>query len=230
MENTLAAKTAHKAGERILGTDPVSGKQVSVKIGRFGPVAQIGTAEDEEKPRFAQVKKEMSIETITLEEALELFKLPRTLGEYEGKNVVVGAGRFGPYIQKNGLYASLPKTMDPMTVTLEEAIELLQKKQEAEAQKHIKKFEEEPELEILNGRYGPYIAYKGSNYKIPKDIIPQDLNLQACLEIVKLQSDKETGKSKRTAKVTKPTAKSTTKTSKATKAATTKATSTAKKK
>ena len=169
MENTLAAKTAHKAGERILGTDPVSGKQVSVKIGRFGPVAQIGTAEDEEKPRFAQVKKEMSIETITLEEALELFKLPRTLGEYEGKNVVVGAGRFGPYIQNNGLYASLPKTMDPMTVTLEEAIELLQKKQEAEAQKHIKKFEEEPELEILNGRYGPYIAYKGSNYKIPKD-------------------------------------------------------------
>ena len=230
MENTLAAKTAHKAGERILGTDPVSGKQVSVKIGRFGPVAQIGTAEDEEKPRFAQVKKEMSIETITLEEALELFKLPRTLGEYEGKNVVVGAGRFGPYIQNNGLYASLPKTMDPMTVTLEEAIELLQKKQEAEAQKHIKKFEEEPELEILNGRYGPYIAYKGSNYKIPKDIIPQDLNLQACLEIVKLQSDKDTSKSKRTAKATKATAKSTTKTSKATKAATTKATSTAKKK
>ena len=220
VENTLAAKTAHKAGERILGTDPVSGKQVSVKIGRFGPVAQIGTAEDEEKPRFAQVKKEMSIETITLEEALELFKLPRTLGKYEGKNVVVGAGRFGPYIQNNGLYASLPKTMDPMTVTLEEAIELLQKKQEAEAQKHIKKFEEEPELEILNGRYGPYIAYKGSNYKIPKDIIPQDLNLQACLEIVKLQSDKDTGKSKRTAKAvkatktTKTTAKATAKTSK----------------
>ena len=165
----------------------------------------------------------MSIETITLEEALELFKLPRTLGEYEGKNVIVGAGRFGPYIQNNGLYASLPKTMDPMTVTLEEAIELLQKKQEAEAQKHIKKFEEEPELEILNGRYGPYIAYKGSNYKIPKDIIPQDLNLQACLEIVKLQSDKETGKSKRTAKAvkatktTKTTAKATAKTSKTSK-------------
>ena len=110
--------------------------------------------------------------------------------------------------------------MDPMTVTLEEAIELIQKKQEAEAQKHIKKFEEEPELEILNGRYGPYIAYKGSNYKIPKDIIPQDLNLQACLEIVKLQSDKETGKPKRTAKAvkatktTKTTAKATAKTSK----------------
>lgn len=229
MENTLAAKTAHKAGERILGTDPVSGKQVSVKIGRFGPVAQIGTAEDEEKPRFAQVKRNVHRDHYAGRSAGAIQTSPYSR-KYEGKNVVVGAGRFGPYIQNNGLYASLPKTMDPMTVTLEEAIELLQKKQEAEAQKHIKKFEEEPELEILNGRYGPYIAYKGSNYKIPKDIIPQDLSLQACLEIVKLQSDKETGKSKRTAKVTKPTAKSTTKTSKATKAATTKATSTAKKK
>lgn len=216
VENTLAAKTAHKAGERILGTDPASGRQVSVKIGRFGPVAQIGTVEDVEKPRFAQLKKEMSIETITLEEALELFKLPRTLGEYEGKNVVVGAGRFGPYIQNNGLYASLPKTMDPMTVTLEEAIELLQKKQEAEAQKHIKKFDEEPELEILNGRYGPYIAYKGSNYKIPKDIVPQDLNLEACMGIIKLQSDKETGKPKRATKAAKTT-KTTAKTSKTSK-------------
>lgn len=213
VENTLATKSAHKAGERILGTDPVSGKQVSVKIGRFGPVAQIGTADDEEKPRFAQVKKEMSIETITLEEALELFKLPRTLGEYEGKNVVVGAGRFGPYIQNNGLYASLPKTMDPLAVTLEEAIELIQKKQEAEAQKHLKKFEEEPELEILNGRYGPYIAYKGSNYRIPKDIVPQDLSLQACLEIVRLQSDKESSRPKRTAKAVKTT-KTATKTAK----------------
>ena len=128
------------------------------------------------------------------------------------------------------MYTALPKTIDPLEITLAEAIQLIREKKDAEAQKHIKKFEEEPELEILNGRYGPYIAYKGSNYKIPKDIIPQDLSLQACLEIVKLQSDKETGKSKRTAKVTKPTAKSTTKTSKATKAATTKATSTAKKK
>lgn len=205
VENTLAAKSAHKAGERVLGTDPVSGKQVSVKIGRFGPVAQIGTAEDEEKPRFAQVKKEMSIETITLEEALELFKLPRTLGEYEGKNVVVGAGRFGPYIQHNGLYTSLPKEMDPLAVTLEEAIELIQQKQQAEAQRHLKKFAEEPELEILNGRYGPYIAYKGSNYRIPKDIVPEDLSLQACLDIVKLQSDKETTRPKRTAKAAKTT-------------------------
>lgn len=148
----------------------------------------------------------MSLETVTLEEALELFKLPRTLGEYEGKEVVIGAGRFGPYIQYNGTYTSLPKTMDPMTIALEEAIELLKKKQEEEAQRHIKKFDEEPELEILNGRYGPYIAYKGNNYKIPKDIVPQDLNLHACLELVRLQSEKAS-KPRRTAKAVKSTAK-----------------------
>ena len=171
VENTLATKNAHKAGERILGEEPGSGKQVSVKIGRFGPVVQIGTAGDNEKPRFAQLKKDMSIETITLEEALELFKLPRTLGEYEGKTVTIGTGRYGPYVHNNGMYTSLPKTIDPLEITLAEAIQLIQEKKDAEAQKHIKKFEEEPELEILNGRYGPYISYKGSNYKIPKDII-----------------------------------------------------------
>ncbi len=197
VENTLATKNAHKAGERILGEEPGSGKQVSVKIGRFGPVVQIGTANDSEKPRFAQLKKEMSIETITLEEALDLFKLPRTLGEYEGKTVTVGTGRFGPYVYNNGMYTSLPKTIDPMEVTLDEAIQLIQNKKEAEAQKHLKKFDEEPELEILNGRYGPYISYKGSNYKIPKDIIPQDLSLDACREIIKLQSDPDAPKAKR---------------------------------
>ena len=197
VETTLATKNAHKAGERILGNDPASGKPVSVKIGRFGPVVQIGTAGDEEKPRFAQLKKDMSIETITLEEALELFKLPRTLGEYEGKTVTVGHGRFGPYIYNNNMYTSLPKTIDPMAITLKEAIELILKKKEAEAQKHLKKFEEEPDLEILNGRYGPYIAYKGSNYKIPKDIIPQDLSLQSCLELIKIQDDPAAPKAKK---------------------------------
>ena len=197
VENTLATKNAHKAGERILGQEPGSGKQVSVKIGRFGPVVQIGTASDSEKPRFAQLKKDMSIETITLEEALDLFKLPRTLGEYEGKTVTVGTGRFGPYIHNNGIYVSLPKTIDPLEITLDEAIELIQNKKDAEAKKHIKKFEEEPELEILNGRYGPYITYKGSNYKIPKDIIPQDLSLDACREIIKLQSDPDAPKARR---------------------------------
>lgn len=197
VENTLATKNAHKAGERILGEEPGSGKQVSVKIGRFGPVVQIGTAGDNEKPRFAQLKKEMSIETITLEEALDLFKLPRTLGEYEGKAVTIGTGRFGPYVYNNGMYTSLPKTIDPMEITLDEAIQLIQNKKDAEAQKHLKKFDEEPELEILNGRYGPYISYKGNNYKIPKDIIPQDLSLDACREIIKLQSDPDAPKAKR---------------------------------
>ena len=197
VENTLATKSAHKAGERILGNDPKTGKQVSVKIGRFGPVVQIGTSEDDEKPRFAQLKKDMSIETITLEEALDLFKLPRTLGEFEGKTVTIGNGRFGPYIYNNGKYTSLPKTYDPMSVTLEEAIDLIKEKEQAEAKKHIKKFEAEPELEIMNGRYGPYIAYKGNNYKIPKDIVPEDLSLESCLELVKLQSDKETTKPKK---------------------------------
>ena len=197
VEKSLSTKSAHKAGERVLGTD-ADGKQVSVKIGRFGPVVQIGTADDTEKPRFAQLKKEMSLETVTLEEALELFKLPRTLGEYEGQTVTVGAGRFGPYVCNNGLYVSIPKDTDPMNITLDEAIVLIQEKQQAEAKRHLKSFKEEPDLEIMNGRYGPYIAYKGSNYRIPKDIIPEDLNLQACMEIIKLQSDKE-NKPKRTA-------------------------------
>ena len=167
-------------------------------------MAQIGTVEDEEKPRFAQLKKGQSIETITLEEVLELFKLPRTLGEYEGKTVSVGIGRFGPYVLHNKVYVSLPKTMDPMVITLEEAEQLILEKRQKEAERHIKKFEEEPELEILNGRYGPYITYKGNNYKIPKDIVPQDLSLQSCLELIKIQDEKgETSsfkRGKRTAK------------------------------
>lgn len=187
----------------MLGEEPGTGKPVSVKIGRFGPVVQIGAADDEEKPRFAQMKKGQSMETITLEEALELFKLPRTLGEYEGKTVTVGIGRFGPYIQHNKVYVSLPKTLDPMKVTLEEAEQLILEKRAKEAERHIKKFDEEPELEILNGRYGPYIAYKGNNYKIPKDIVPQDLSLKSCLDLIKIQDEKgpsTSAKGKRTAK------------------------------
>lgn len=196
VETTLAVKTERKVGERLLGEEPGTGKPVSVKIGRFGPVVQIGSAEDEEKPRFAQMKKGMSMESITLEEAMELFKLPRKVGEYEEKTVTIGVGRFGPYIQHSGKYVSLPKTLDPMEVTLEEAIELILEKRDAEAKKHIKNFEEAG-LEILNGRYGPYITYQGSNYKIPKEVVPQDLSLESCLEIVKLQTEKAATSPKR---------------------------------
>lgn len=191
VEKTLTTKTEHKVGERVLGEEPNTGKAVSVKIGRFGPVVQIGSADDEDKPRFAQMKKGQSMETITLEEALELFKLPRTIGEFEGKTVTIGVGRFGPYIQHSGAYVSLPKTLDPMKVTLDEAEQLIVEKRTKEAERHIKKFDEEPELEILNGRYGPYISYKGNNYKIPKDIVPQDLSLHSCMELIKLQGEKE---------------------------------------
>lgn len=199
VEQTLAVKTEHKVGERQLGTDPASGKPVSVKIGRFGPVVQIGSAEDEEKPRFAQMKKGQSIETITLDEALELFKLPRTLDNYEDKPVVIGTGKFGPYVRHDGKFISLPKDADPMTITLDEAITLILAKREAEAQKHIKSFDEEPELELLNGRYGPYISYKGNNYRLPKTLTvePKDLALADCLAIIKEQDEKPAGTKRR---------------------------------
>lgn len=197
VEGTLATKTEHKVGERILGKDPVTGKVVSVKIGRFGPVVQIGSADDTEKPRFAQMKKGLSMETITLEVALELFKLPRSLGEFEEKALTIGTGRFGPYVRHDNKYYSLPKEMDPMEVTHDEAIELIQNKREAEAQKLIRTFAEEPDMQVLNGRYGPYISYKGSNYKIPKDIEPRDLNLEACFKLIKLQEEKASVSPKR---------------------------------
>ena len=187
VENVMNAHSEHKAGERQLGTDPQSGKPVFVKIGRFGPVVQIGSADDKEKPRFAQLPSDKSMETIQLEEALELFKLPRTVGSYEGTPVTIGAGRFGPYIQHDRKYVSLPKTEDPMTVSLETAIQLIEKKREQEKERHIKSFEEDRKLEILNGRYGPYIAYDGKNYRMPKDKHAQAaaLTYDECMEIVR---------------------------------------------
>lgn len=201
VEQTLSVKSEHKVGERVLGIDPSSGKPVSVKIGRFGPMAQIGSAEDEEKPRFAQLNKEHSLETITLEEALELFKFPRALGDIDGKPVTVGKGKFGPYIRYENTYVSIPKTVDPLSVTLEEAERMLKDKQEAEAKKVIKTFAENPDLQILNGRYGPYIAYQKKNYKIPENVEPADLNLDACFKVIELQKEKsETRKVIRSAK------------------------------
>lgn len=186
VEKVMNARSEHKAGERELGTDPVSGKPVFVKIGRFGPVVQIGSADDKEKPRFSQLPADKSIETITLEEALELFKLPRTLGKFEGLTVTVGAGRFGPYVLHNKKYVSLPKEEDPMTISLETAIELIIKKREQEKERHIKTFAEDAKLEVLNGRYGPYIAYDGKNYRMPKDKHEHaaELTFEECMDIV----------------------------------------------
>lgn len=192
VENSLEKKSEHKIGERILGKDPKTGKTVSVKIGRFGPVVQIGSAQDEEKPRFAQMKKGQSLETITLDEALDLFKLPRELGQFEDKDVTIGTGRFGPYVKHDGKYISIPKDFDPMQITLEEAKDLILKKRQAEIEKHIKNFPEEPELEILNGRYGPYISYKKKNYHIPKGQEPKDLTLEQCLELIKKEDENPT--------------------------------------
>ena len=187
VDKVMNARSEHKAGERQLGTDPVSGHPVFVKIGRYGPVVQIGTADDDEKPRFAQMPADKSMETITLEEALELFKLPRTIGEYEGKTVTIGAGRFGPYVLHNKKYVSLPKDEDPMTVTLDTAIALIEEKRKAEEQRHLKKFDEDPKLEVLNGRYGPYIAYDGANYRIPRDLHEKaaELTYEQCMDIIK---------------------------------------------
>ena len=190
VEQTLNEKQERKVGERVLGTDPKSGRPVSVKIGRFGPVVQVGLASDTDKPRFAQLQKGQSIDTITLEEALELFALPRTLGEYEDTAVVVNVGRYGPYVQLGKQYVSLPAGTDPMAITLEEAIELIEKKRQFEQQRQIKTFAENPDVEILNGRYGPYIAMGGKNYKIPTGTDPASLDLAACMEIIEKTAEK----------------------------------------
>ena len=187
VKEVMNARSEHKAGERELGEDPKSHRPVFVKIGRFGPVVQIGTAEDKEKPQFAQLPADKSIETITLEEALELFKLPREVGEFEGSSVTIGAGRFGPYVLHNRKYVSIPKGEDPMSLTLEDAIFLIKEKRSAEEKRHIKTFEEDEKMELLNGRYGPYIAYDGKNYRIPKakQENVEQLTFDECMTIVK---------------------------------------------
>ena len=187
VEKVMNARSEHKAGERELGIDPKTNKPVFVKIGRFGPVVQIGSAEDKDKPQFAQLPSDKSIETITLEEALELFKLPREVGEFEGCKVTIGAGRFGPYILHNRKYVSIPKDEDPMTITFDRAVELIKEKRDAEQKRHIKTFEEDEKMELLNGRYGPYIAYDGKNYRIPKNKQEnvEALTFDECMTIVK---------------------------------------------
>ena len=171
-------------GEKVLGVDPGSGKQVSVKIGRFGPIAQIGEAGDEEKPRFASLMKGQSLETITLEEAMDLFRLPRTIGSYENDQVVIGTGKYGPYVRHSGKFYSLGKDDDPYSIGLERAVEIIEEKRAEERNRNIKQFEEEPGLQILNGRYGPYISYNRKNYRIPKGKKPEELTLVECRQII----------------------------------------------
>ena len=187
VEKTMKSRQQHKAGERLLGKDPKSGKPVYVKIGRFGPVVQIGSAEDQEKPLFAQLPTGQSMETLTLEEALELFQLPRTLGDYEGSPITIGAGRFGPYVLHKKKYTSLPKGADPMAITLDEAISLINEKRQQESQKHLKAFDADGKLQIMNGRYGPYLVYDGKNYRLPKALHSKaaDLTYEECMNIVR---------------------------------------------
>ena len=214
VEETMEMRMEHKAGERVLGQDPKTGRQVSVKIGRYGPLVQVGTPDEEEKPLFASLQKTQSIETITLEEALRLFDLPRSLGEFREKELTVGVGRFGPYIRHNNKFVSLPKGVDPLEITAEEAVELIEAKEKKDREKIIKTFEEDPELQVLNGRYGPYIAYMKKNFKIPKSQKPEELTLEQCKAIIdgtqKTDSPKEAPqKTAKTAKTAKAPAKKT---------------------
>ncbi len=184
VEDATSLRLDHRVGERIIGTDPKSGRPVSVKIGRFGPLVQIGSPEDKEKPLFSSLQKGQSINTITLEEALKLFELPRTLGEFDGDTVTISTGRFGPYIRHNNKYISLPKEYEPQTVTYDEAVEVIRKKQAEEKQRLIKSFDDGSGIEILNGRFGPYITCNGKNYKIPKSASPENLTSEDCRKII----------------------------------------------
>jgi DNA topoisomerase I len=208
VEDTMK-NSERQVGERILGTDPVSGRQLSVKLGKFGPLAQIGTIEEEEKPVFASLRKEQSIESITYEETLELFKLPRQLGEFEDKVMTVAIGRFGPYIRHDSSFYSLPKTDDPMEVTAERAVEIIEAKREEEKNRVIQILGENGEIQVLNGRFGAYFTRDKINYKIPKGTDPTLLTLEKCLELIEAQPDagtkKKFGSKAKTTKATKTT-------------------------
>ena len=192
VEKSVNTRTEHKVGERILGNDPATGAPIAVKIGRFGPVVQMGGAATGQKPRFAQLAAGQKLETITLAEALELFRLPRKLGMYEGEPVIIGAGKYGPYVSHKGSYVSVPKGTDPMEITFEQAVIMMHHKHQEEAERHLKTFPEDAGLEVLNGRYGPYITYKGNNYRLPKAMHERakELTYEECMQIVNGQAEK----------------------------------------
>ncbi len=197
VDEVMHVQTEHKVGERILGTDPRTGRTVSVKIGRYGPMVQIGMQDESEKPQFASLQKEQSIATITLEDALKLFDLPRTLGDFEGKVMTVAVGRFGPYIRHNSQFVSIPKGLDPYTISNDEAITLILDKRKKDSERLIKDFAEEADLQILNGRWGAYIAYQKQNYKIPKDVDAASLTyseVKAIIAATATSSEKKTRK------------------------------------
>ena len=198
VEAASAVKTEHKVGERKLGVDPKTGNPVFVKIGRYGPIVQIGVAHTEDKeapkPQFASLMKGQSIDTITLEEALKLFDLPRSIGEYEGKVMVAAVGRFGPFVRHDGKFISIPKELNPLTITSDDAIALKEGKRKKDEQRFIKKFEEDPDMEILNGRFGPYISYQSANYRLPKTISkPEELTFEECKKIIEEAGEKPAG-------------------------------------
>ena len=184
VERVTTERSEQRVGQRILGTQPGTGLQVSVSIGRYGPMAQLGTSEDKEKPRFASLQSGQSLETITLDEALSLFDLPKTIGMYEGEPLTVASGRFGPYVRHAGKYYSLPKEADPLAYTEEEAIQLIKDKQANEEKSLLKTFSEDTELQIRDGRFGPYLKYKGENYKLPKGTVPESLSYDDCLKLI----------------------------------------------
>ena len=209
IERVASLRLEHKVGERVLGTDPKTGKTVSVKIGRFGPLVQLGSTDEAEKPRFASLLKDQSVASITLDEALKLFELPRTLGAFEGVDVVVAVGRFGPYVKHGSKFVSIPASISPQELTLEQAQELIVEKRQSEAQKLIKSFDEDPAMQVLNGRYGAYISYNKQNYKIPAKYVAQELTLEQCREIVadEANASKKSARGKASKGAAKTTAK-----------------------
>ena len=191
------------SGEKLLGVDPATGKNVYVKVGRFGPVAQIGDTESEEKPRFAGLRKDQSIEDVTLEDVLKLFEFPRILGRFEDKEVSVSVGRFGPYVKHNNTFYSLAKTDNPATIDMERAIEIIEEKRKKDVENTILTFANDPEMKVLNGRFGPYVSYKKKNYRIGKDVDPKTLTYEDCMELVETDPKATTKKAAPKRKTTK---------------------------